>query len=286
MSNQNYFKKWWDFPYNPAKGCNGPAGDGVHCPYCYAKNWVKRCNYAKIVASAELNYKIENSIIRNECEAILFYNDLIEKIKSFKPHFFEYVLAQKLRIKPTIYFFSMSDPADWEPSWHEKIVEKIRLYPQHKFVVLTKRPKVYEKYVFPENVWCGVTITSNKDWRKILHITELNISNITFCSIEPIQEKIEERNIETLQTGNWSHYKEEDGEICTHYGKPIDWLIVGPETGTKKKTPGEWLDLFFSLKDISVFMKTACSQMTDRKLRQEWPDNQAPEIRKINCQGG
>lgn len=246
-------KDWWDKSYNPVKGCNGPNGDGVHCTYCYAKDWVIRCNYAEKVARAEIYYNLYRNC-GNKCAwTIADELNLIEKIKSFKPHFFEYVYVQPLRKKPTIYFFSMSDPADWLPEWHRRIVEKIKQYPQHRFVVLTKRPRVYEKYQFPKNVWLGVTVTTQLQLNQLecLLCNYLSIYNTFFLSIEPIQEKI---------------------KLSGYIKNVIDWLIVGPETGTKKKIPGEWLDPFFSLVDIRVFMKTACSEMTDRPLRQEWPE--------------
>lgn len=157
-------------------------------------------------------------------------------------------------ITSPICLLDMSDPADWEPEWHEKIVEKIRFYPQHRFAILTKRPKVYEKYYFPENVWCGVTIVSPKfyiKWSLVLDsLRRRQLRNhIMFFSIEPIMNSFD------CSIFEWT--------------KP-NWIIVGPETGTRRKTPGEWLDPFFSL-DIPVFMKNACSQMTNKQLRQEWP---------------
>lgn len=242
--------------WNPVKGCNGPAGDGVHCPYCYACRFMKRFTWK--IAQQEINYLIANKIITitNEDDYWMTVEALKEKIYNFEPHFFEYVLAQKLRKKSIMYFInSMSDPADWEQSWYERIVEKINQYPQHIFIVLTKRPRIYEKYCFPINCWCGITITNQeflKKWSLCLESFRRNnfYYRKMFFSIEPIQSKIDVSLLKKI--------------------KP-DWLIVGPETGIYKKIPAEWLDPFFPL-NIPVFMKNAWEKYTDRKLRQEWPE--------------
>lgn len=246
---------------NIVKGCNGPAGNGVHCLYCYAKKIVNRFDYVKIVAEREFNH-FDNVEIKKYGRHIGYYSEnyfdkalLQMKIKSFKPHFFEYVYAQKLRLKPTTYFFSMSDPADWEQSWYERILEKIKQYPQHTFVVLTKRPrKAYKNREFPQNCWLGITATNEINIAfSIGFFAYKNLKNKTFLSVEPIQGKI---RFDAIKIDIWKY---------------VDWFIVGPETGTHKKTPVEWLDPFFSL-DIPVFMKDSWKKFTDKKLRQEWPE--------------
>lgn len=247
-------KDWWDFPYNPVKGC----GQDPHCPYCYGCRMVKRFGYAERVAMKELSYVYDYPrFFPWDCKKN--YDHLVDRIKSFQPTFFEYVLAQKLRKKPTVYFFSMSDPASWKQEWYEKIVEKIAGHMQHTFVVLTKHPEIYRKYTFPHNTLLGVTCVDNIDVNHFQYIWETgNISelgNILFISFEPVFEKIE-MNIFITQL--------------------IDLAIVGPETGNRKNRiicKPDWLDPFFDL-DIDVYMKNACAKVLNipiDELRQEWP---------------
>lgn len=256
--------------HNIVKGCDGPDGDGKHCAYCYAKNMVKRFKYAKDIARMEM----ENKLKKGNIEIKDFpwkKTRLTDRVKNFKPTFFDYVLEQKLRKKPTMYFFSMSDPADWKEEWYDKIVKKIERYPQHTFVILTKRPEIYEKYIFPGNCWIGITVTNNDEWNKISFLTELSLKNKTFISFEPLYECIEDSIFDNIITGDWSHYGEEDGEVCRHYGKPVDWVIVGPERG--KILDREILLPFFNL-DVPVFMKESCkkSLYEGEALRKDWPE--------------
>ena len=229
--------------HNIVKGCNGPAGDGKHCSYCYAVKAVKRWDYAERVArkEAEWDFYCDSSEAEND-----MIGRLMNKIVSFEPYFFRYVLEQKLRKKPTMYFFSMSDPADWEKEWYEKIRSKIEEYPQHIFVILTKRPEVYKRYSFPENCWLGVTIEKQQQLHDYLKLA-IPLSNLRFLSLEPIQEKIYD---------------------CCDY---FQWIIVGPERG--KIIDRDLLTPFFTL-DVPVFMKESCrsSLYQGEALRQDWPD--------------
>lgn len=237
--------------YNIVKGCNGPKGDGIHCSYCYAKQMVKRYDYAEKVArkEAEWIYYCDSPEAVNEQTGLL-----IDRILEFKPTFFEYVYYQKLRKKPTMYFFSMSDPADWREDWYAKIVAKIKHYPQHTFIILTKRPEIYKRYIFPDNCWLGVTITDNskENQQKIITMMSLYIVNPKkrFISFEPIQEKI---------------------NLSNKVAEYFHWVIVGPERG--KIVDRGILFPFFNL-DVPVFMKESCrpSLYQGEALRQDWPE--------------
>jgi protein gp37 len=250
-------KDWWDFPYNPIKGC----GFNPFCTYCYARRIVKRLGYAEKVADSEMTYQYGQHwpVLMKGGE----HYELIERIKAFKPTFFEYVLAQKLRKKPTLYFFSMSDPAYWEKEWYERIVDKIARHMQHTFVVLTKQPEIYKKYTFPHNTILGITAINNHNLGVAVgymtmykHYLVTPLINKLLIVIEPVQEKIRldihGRNIE----------------------KYVDWLHIGIETGNRK---GKYIptrkeiEPFYNL-DIPIFMKNSLAGITSRKLRQKFPD--------------
>ena len=145
-------KDFWDVSYNPVKGC----GRKPPCPFCYARQMVKRLGYAEKVTDAEIAYQYGPHWPYNE-KACKEYERLKTDVYKFKPTFFEYVLAQELRKIPTMYFFSMSDPAYWKQEWYERIAEKIAENMQHTFVILTKQPEIYQKYTFFHNTILGIT---------------------------------------------------------------------------------------------------------------------------------
>jgi len=243
-------KDFWDFSLNIVKGC----GKKPPCPYCYARRFVKRLGFAEKVAMAEMKFRhgtaYQLSIKRiDEC------NQLMDDIYNFKPTFFEYVFAQKLRKKPAIYFFSMSDPAYWEQEWYERIVQKIAGNMQHTFVVLTKQPEVYIKYQFPCNTILGVTCINQLTlnfFSNTLHYWYR--PNKLLLVIEPIQEKI--------KINAWAR-------------RMIDWIHVGQESGNRTgriHATKEMIQPFFDLKDIPVFMKDNLAGICgDRPLRKEFP---------------
>jgi protein gp37 len=153
-----------------------------------------------------------------------------------------------------IFVNSMSDIAYWEQEWIENVVERIKEYPQHTFIFLTKIPKVYHFYEnlvggFPPNCMIGVTINTQKDIENLNKAA--NESPYNFISLEPIQEYI-------------------DYELFLY---PPDWLIIGAETGNRKNKiipEKSWIEEFRHI-DIPVFMKDNLKDIVDGNLRQEFP---------------
>ena len=237
--------------WNPIWGCLNI------CLYCHARRIAKM--YAKQIAAKEFYY-FDNLEIKKYYRHLGYYSaDYFDKtllqmrLEKFKPTWLESNYVRKFPQKQSLIFVnSMSDPADWKKEWHERIVEKIKRYPQHTFVVLTKRPRIYKKYTFAQNCWMGVTVTNQIQLNRLeCYLDDLIIYNLFFLSIEPIQEKI---------------------YIAGLIKYVIDWIIVGPETGRKNTAKAEWIEPFFDIQNIRVFMKNACSLYTDRPLRQEWPE--------------
>lgn len=247
-------KDFWDVSLNIVKGC----GKKPPCPYCYGRRMVKRLGYAETVAEKEVKFKYGKEWLRYEIANVTYFH-LIDQIKNFKPTFFEYVLAQELRKKPTMYFFSMSDPASWKQEWYERIAAKIAENMQHTFVILTKNPHVYEKWHFPHNTITGITITNNellKKWQLAIDsIERWHLNNKLLICIEPIISKIDISILETLN---------------------IDWLHVGQESGNRAGrviVTREMIEPFFELKDIPVFMKDNLAGIVPgRELRKEYPE--------------
>lgn len=172
---------WTDSTWNCVIGCS----KNPPCPYCYAHRMNKRFHFVK-------DYS--------------------------KPEWIELNFQKKFPIKPKrIFVNSMSDIMFWKPRWMERVLKKIKEYPQHTFQFLTKFPEVYREYDFPENCWLGITITKN------IHIQELNRIAVdtpyNFISIEPIQEKIDFDNF---------------------LFEP-DWIIIGFQTNPLKYIKKEYI---------------------------------------------
>lgn len=157
--------------------------------------------------------------------------------------------------KPSrIFVNSMSEISYWEPEWMEKVLNKIKEYPQHRFLFLTKKLEIYKRYNFPFNCYLGVTITNETNMKELNKISKATSYN--FLSIEPILEKI---------------------DIDAFMYIP-DWIIIGAETGNQKNkiTPKkEWIEnirMFCQYNNIPYFEKNSIQKIVDRDLIQEYPE--------------
>jgi protein gp37 len=212
---------WCDYSWNTVTGCkNG-------CWYCYAK-------------------KIRNRFFPEvPFEQIANYDERLEEpLKKKKPS--------------KIFVGSMTDLfAPWQPRYNVKhILQVVRKCPQHTFIFLTKNPRGYKRWSFPQNCWLGVTITSSDEWGKVAQLVAYKgKSNLTFASVEPIL-----------------------GEFNTSYLYLVDWIILGALTGqSAQKTPKirqGWLkDAVRQCRRLRIplFMKRSLQGIYKGKLIQEHP---------------
>ncbi len=212
---------WCDITWNPVWGCRNK------CEYCYARGIAKR--FGNVMAENEYysrywgNKRCAKGINKAEI------GRSSESLRAFKPTFLHSQFNKKLPKKPQrIFVGSMSEIAYWKAEWIEKVFNKIREYPQHTFIFLTKFPEVYRMYAFPINCWLGVTITKETDTNgehfkkfKTQYIVFLldinnaksNIDHKRFISFEPLLENI---NLDFLKSSS------------------INWVIIGAETGNRK----------------------------------------------------
>lgn len=218
--------EWCTKTLNPVVGCT------FNCPYCYARKLNNRFKY------------IEN------------WNE---------PKFYPKRLKQlSMKTPQNIFMNSMSDIADWEENWINFIASAIEENPQHNYLFLTKRIDCLFEFedrfvnlLTKENVWIGITATTNKELSNNLDNLKyigLNSCHI-FISIEPIHEKI--------------HYYNFNG---------IDWIIVGAETGNRKGKivpRNTWVDnlenasLFY---DIPLFYKESMKPIVgENNMLREFP---------------
>lgn len=123
-------------------------------------------------------------------------------------------------------------------SWIELVFAEMKRNPQHIFQILTQCAEVLWQFSFPDNCHVGVTVTRNREAERIKHLldTKLNLrAKLVFTSFEPLLENV---------------------HADLH---ALDWIIIGAQTGTKKKTfEDSWVDqLVYEARilEIPVFMK-------------------------------
>ena len=109
-------------------------GCTVGCPYCYARNNVKRFH-------------------------------MIDDFE--KPEFFPSKLRLMEKERPQNFLLTgMSDLAGWQREWWEQTEAKMRENPQHQFLFLSKRPDLLDLDTDLDNAWFGVTVTRRAElWR-------------------------------------------------------------------------------------------------------------------------
>ncbi len=109
-------------------------GCTVGCPYCYARNNVRRYH-------------------------------MIEDFS--KPAFFPNKLRLMEKERPQNFLLTgMSDLAGWKLEWRDQVFAKMAVNPQHQFLFLSKRPDLLDINTALDNAWFGVTVTRRLElWR-------------------------------------------------------------------------------------------------------------------------
>jgi len=217
---------WCNLTFNPVWGCLNK------CPYCYARAIAKR--FWKKIWMIEANHQWK------EHPTWAWTGDHLSGLKDFKPTFLEAQFDKKFPQKTQkIFVGSMSEIYYWGDRWVEKVLGKVKLYPQHIFQFLTRHPEVYLNYDFPKNCWLGVTIVDTKDF-DYLGYEKFKISNpdnLKFISFEPLLNEVS-INLEG-----------------------VDWVILGAETGNRKDkifTKRHWIEKILVdcyKKGIPVYIK-------------------------------
>lgn len=227
--------EWAELVWNPAWGCHNHCKTPYGREYCYAKDFARRFG-------------------KTECE------------KSFQPAWKEDSFCKRIpypRITRNIFVNSMSDIAYWEPEWMQKVLEKIREYPDLQFIFLTKNGWLpYHGLSFPKNVIAGITVTCQEDYDRIMDEECFNefansvpsgaLPRKYLLNIEPMFGPVKFR---------WFEW---------------DWIIAGAETGGKKdkriQVKPEWLLQALAcakLINAPFFMKPSLSYVYDGPLVQQ-----------------
>jgi len=220
---------WCDFTWNPVTGCLND------CPYCYAR-------------------KLANGRLRKRYLAQ--WNMLNNLNYPFAPRFWPLRLREPYALKKPSRIF-VCDMGElfgyWVPKdWIDRILEVAKDNPRHTFQFLTKFPIRLKEFQFPDNCWCGTTVTKDSDWPRIELLSDVNCS-LHFVSFEPLQ-----------------------GFIFGPFS-PIEWVIIGAETGNRKDKivpKEEWIEFICEQADHSsspIFMKDNLKPYWHEPLRQEFP---------------
>jgi protein gp37 len=218
---------WTDQTWNVITGCSKRS---IGCANCYAESFTQRIS----VTVPKYKMGFEN---------IVSHLGALEEIK-------------KIKHPQRIFVNSMSD------TFHEKVsyafliklFETIKQYPQHRFVILTKRPTNLLKFqqhvnlyykdlnpIFGDNVWIGISAETN------------DIAIARLCTLQRVQCVHKFINFEPLlENIPFKH-------VYSIYRDKLDWVIIGAESGpTRRKCKIEWIENIMDearQENIPVFIK-------------------------------
>lgn len=189
--------EWTDKTWNPITGCT-KYSEG--CRNCYAETMARRL---KAMGLAKYS---------NGFELTMHETSLNEPLK--------------WKASCNIFVCSMSDlfHKDVPFEFIDKVINIIKLTPQHRYQILTKRAERMLEYfqdrAIPKNIWLGVTVENEQAKYRIDLLRQLN-PTIRFLSCEPLLEDLGEMNLSN-----------------------IDWVIVGGESGSSaRQMQEEWVAL-------------------------------------------
>lgn len=253
---------WCDMSWNPVTGCK------KECPYCYARQIVKRfggyssgtdggeiitfCPLKKAELSEPLVIHSKNGRPRRAPYPFGFLPTL---------HRYRLVEPAKTKKSQTIFVCSMADLfGEWIPDeWISAVFEACEAAPWHRYMFLTKNPQRYNdllgKRMLPtgDNYWYGGTRTGQDSDRE----HEASMSGNTFLSAEPILAPMEPETLNAIEL--W------------------DLVIVGAETGNRrdKVVPKrEWIEAIVEqcwAACVPVFMKGSLKPIWGDELITELP---------------
>lgn len=208
--------EWTNYSWNPVTGCLN------ECWYCYVRRLEERFGYSRLPRIHPVRFKAP-----------------------FNAH-----EGAKIFVCSTADLFG-----PWIPKeWIDEVLSVTRKLPKITFQFLTKFPRRYLDFNFPENCWLGTTVESEDYLERAAFISEMR-GNIRFISFEPLLSRIPE----------------------VSWLKDIDWMIIGAFTGddrVKHQPRREWVYSLIDMANVTgrpVFMKNNLKDIWSGALRQEYP---------------
>jgi protein gp37 len=303
---------WADMTWSPVTGC-------LHgCGYCYARKIAKRFGgggYGREMGMFISKYKddvFKPPYVLDEPQLVRTKDDWYRVAPypfGFAPTFHKYRLNEPQQVKKPqrIFVVSMGDLfGEWVPdSWIETVFMACENAPQHQYLFLTKNPKRYgqingwnHRYdwsIAKDNWWFGMTVTGNGDIEKLRHLPYGHTN--TFVSFEPLSGWVDLDPYLPKPTTRWKcsrcghladnyslhcqHCNQEGGYSGSFRKHPINWVIIGAETGPGAKPPqDEWVQNIIDrckATGTAVFVK---SPLYEKFPIQEWPEGLRKEMEK------
>ena len=209
------------YTWNPVTGCLGPNGipeKPNRCSYCFAHKLAEGRLKQHYLSIPEYPYDDYPSLLVPGTN----------RSDPFVPRFWRHRLKEPFwHRKPcTIFVCSMGELFNehYPASWFGNILHTFYGCPQHTFLVLTKNPDEAKKSAFPDNVWLGVTITSELDWPRVPQLLRSD-AKLKFISFEPLLDDV---------------FK--DPKLAAFHGfSYVDWVIIGAQTQPYLKPHHDWV---------------------------------------------
>lgn len=206
---------WADYTINVIFGCRNNCGVTADNPagWCYARK-----------AAPHVARQVAAKTGKPICQACL----------DFEPHLHPERLAQIGKGKPALVF--MDSMSDWwspgvDPDWQWRATDAMAKAPQHRFVVLTKRPAritPFDIQDWPSSAWLGVSITSGDDWWRWEALAKLPGRIHKLISVEPL-----------LGPGVGASLVKAVADKCIP-----SWVVLGPLSGPgEKPRVAEWQEV-------------------------------------------
>jgi protein gp37/ParB-like chromosome segregation protein Spo0J len=186
--------EWAKWTWNPIVGC-------LHgCPFCYARDIAMRYygTFEPTFREERLQAPHNTRIPKDQIDELGIKNVFVCSMADL---FGDWVLEEQI----------------------QKILDACRETPQWTYIFLTKNPKRYSEFSFPDNSWVGATVDTQDRMESTYQGLMKCDAKVRFISCEPLK-----------------------GPIELPEDIPIDWVIIGGQSGSTGEPAGqpewEWVE--------------------------------------------